>query len=155
MKYLTFSIVLLFWIGTVAVQAQVAELEIMAPYVIAGKWTGQLTQVSGGIAKQYYYEVDLTLNGTTIAGKGIIKTGSMYGYFRIKGELKGHQVLLKDVEITNEKIRERAAWCIKNMPLQFLYRAGAYRLEGPWSGYTTRGDCQPGRIYLQKAAIRA
>jgi hypothetical protein len=147
--------ILLFLSSSFQLFGQTEELEIMAPYIISGKWTGRLTQGVGGISKSYVYEIELELNGNQIKGTGVIKTGSNFGYFKISGTLEGNKVRLKDVEITNEKIRERAAWCIKNMPLQFLFKNGTYRLEGPWTGYTSKGDCSPGRIYLEKSAIRA
>lgn len=155
MKFPKFSIFLFLLMMTFQLFGQTEELKVMAPYVLAGKWTGQLTQGVGGLAKSYVYEIEIKLDGTKVIGTGVIKTGANFGYFRMEGVLKGNDVILKDVEITNEKIRERAAWCIKKMPLKFLFKGGEYRLEGPWTGYTSRGDCSPGRIYLKKAAIRA
>ncbi len=136
-------------------QAQNKELSLMAPYVLAGKWTGKIKQQAGGIAEEYIYEISLKLNGNNISGTGVIKTGSMYGYFELSGKLNGNSVQLEDLRITNENIRDRAAWCIKKMKLRFLFKDGHYVLEGPWSGYSSMGNCSPGNIYLKKEAIRA
>lgn len=137
------------------VSAQEKELAIMAPYVIGGKWTGKIVQQKGGIAESYYYEIELSLTHNKIKGKGFIKTESMYGHFEISGSLNGSAVQLEDVRITNENIREQAAWCIKKMRLNLIFKNGVYCLEGPWSGYTQWGDCSPGKIYLKRDAIRA
>jgi hypothetical protein len=151
-KLLLYTLLLTF---SFSLSAQETELEIMAPYIVGGRWTGKLTQKVGGISQEYDYELTLTLTGNEIIGKGILKTGSSYGYFDVKGTLIGSAVKLEDVRITNQNIRERAAWCIKNMPLQFRFRNGAYSLEGPWSGFSSIGSCNPGFIYLRKEAIRA
>ena len=135
--------------------AQQSELEIMAPYVLSGAWVGELTQEAGGIAKRYQYEVDLTLEGNKISGKGILTVGNMFGDFEISGYFDGQDVFLEDIKITNENIRDKAAWCIKRMPLKLLFKKGEYCLEGSWSGYTSAGQCSPGRIYLKKIAIKA
>ena len=127
----------------------------MAPYVMSGKWTGKITQQKGGLAEEYYYEIELSLSDTKLSGKGYIKTNNNYGYFEISGNLKGNTVKLEDIRITNENIRERAAWCIKNMQLKLIFKNGNYCLEGPWTGYSQLGNCSPGHIYLKKNAIKA
>jgi hypothetical protein len=135
--------------------AQDKELSIMAPYVMAGKWTGKIIQQKGGIAEEYYYEIELSLSGTELSGKGFIKADNNYGHFEISGTLKGNLVKLEDLRISNENIRERAAWCIKKMELKLIFRNGSYCLEGPWTGYSQLGNCSPGNIYLKKSAIKA
>jgi hypothetical protein len=155
MKKIPLTLALLFLIFSLPSFAQEKELAIMAPYIVGGKWTGKLTQKTGGISQEYEYEVDLTLKNNIIGGKAVIKTASMYANFEIKGTLSGTSVNIEDIRITNENIRDKAAWCIKKLSLKFLFRDGAYRLEGAWSGRSSIGDCQPGYIYLRKAAIKA
>lgn len=138
-----------------SLSAQEKELAVMAPLILSGKWTGKLTQEKGGIAKTYYYEVELSLNGQDIVGTGMIRAGRMFGYFNIKGKLEGTKVTLEDIEITNEEIKERAAWCLKKMPLHFRFQDRKYKLIGPWSGVVPWRDCSPGEIELEKASIRA
>lgn len=136
-------------------QAQETELAVMAPLMLAGKWTGKLTQDKGGIARTYYYEIEISLDGQDIVGTGMIRAGRMFGYFNLKGRLEGTKVTLEDIEITNEEIKERAAWCLKKMPLKFRFQEGKYKLIGPWSGVVPWRDCSPGEIELEKASIRA
>jgi len=155
MKKIGLALTMLFFAFSFSCFAQEKELAIMAPYIVGGKWTGKLTQKTGGISQEYEYEVDLTLKNNIIGGKAVIKTASMYAYFEIKGTLSGSNVNIEDIRITNENIRDRAAWCIKKLSLKFIFRDGAYRLEGSWSGRAATGDCQPGYIYLRKAAIKA
>ena len=83
--------------------AQEKELEIMAPFIIEGIWTGKLTQVSGGIAREYAYEITISLKDSLISGMGTIKTGTSYANFDIKGKLIGSKVDLEDIKISNEK----------------------------------------------------
>jgi hypothetical protein len=135
--------------------AQEKELEIMAPFILEGEWTGKLTQLSGGIAKEYQYEIKISLKDSLISGKASLKSGSNYAYFDIKGILKGSSVELEDLRISNELIPSRSAWCIKKMPLKFKFWNGAYLLEGPWTGTSTLKPCTPGMIYLWKATVRA
>jgi hypothetical protein len=150
-----FLFILLFFQYAAVLCAQEKELEIMAPYVLDGKWTGILTQMSGGISQEYAYEISLKLKGNNLSGNGSIKTGSLYAHFEIRGHLDGSAVYLEDLRITNEKMREMASWCIKKMPLKLKFRGGAYRLEGPWSGKSSYGPCTPGQIYLKKETVRA
>ena len=135
--------------------AQEKELEIMAPFIIEGIWTGKLTQVSGGIAREYAYEITISLKDSLISGMGTIKTGTSYANFDIKGKLIGSKVDLEDIKISNENIPNRSAWCIKKMPLKFKFGNGAYLLEGPWSGTSTLKPCTPGMIFLRKETLRA
>lgn len=85
----------------------------------------------------------------------MIRAGRMFGYFNLKGRLEGTKVTLEDIEITNEEIKERAAWCLKKMPLKFRFQDSKYKLIGPWSGVVPWRDCSPGEIELEKASIRA
>lgn len=140
---------------TLNIQAQDEELKTVAPYILQGQWKGKLTQLVGGIAKEYDFEISLKLNGDIISGTGVLKAGNNYGNFEISGKLEGTSVSLEDVKITNKNIRQNADWCIKKMPLKFLFRASAFRLEGPWSGYSEYGSCKPGQIFLKKESIRA
>jgi hypothetical protein len=153
MRSLLFSFLLVF--SGFSLTAQEKELEIMAPYVIEGEWTGKLTQYSGGIAKEYVYEIKLVLKDSVLSGNAILKSGGSFANFEMKGSLKATAVNLEDVRITNEMINVRSAWCIKKMPLKLKFYNGAYLLEGPWSGTSTLKPCTPGMIYLWKATPRA
>ena len=73
MRHLFFSFLLI--LSGLSLAAQENELEIMAPFIIEGEWTGKLTQYSGGIAKEYVYEIKLVRKDSTLTGIGIIKTG--------------------------------------------------------------------------------
>ena len=153
MRHLFFSFLLI--LSGLSLAAQENELEIMAPFIVEGEWTGKLTQYSGGIAKEYVYEIKLVLKDSTLTGIGIIKTGENFASFELKGSLKATAVNLEDVRITNEMISGRSAWCIKKMPLKLKFYNGAFLLEGPWSGISTLKPCTPGMIYLWKATPRA
>jgi hypothetical protein len=136
-------------------RAQHEELEIMMPYIIGGKWTGNLIQQSGGIAKNYFYEIELSVKDSLISGTAIIQTNTDFCQFELSGKIRTLEVQLEDVRITDEKIKNRAAWCIKQMKLQFLFKEGSYRLEGSWYGNSKIGKCQPGLIILKKETVRA
>jgi hypothetical protein len=153
MRPLLFSFLLLF--SGLSTAAQEKELEIMAPFIIEGEWTGKLTQYSGGIAKEYVYEIKLVVKDSILRGNGTIKSGGSFANFELKGILKASTVNLEDVRITNEMISGRSAWCIKKMPLKLKFYNGTYMLEGPWSGTSTLKPCSPGMIYLWKATPRA
>jgi hypothetical protein len=135
--------------------AQEKELEIMAPFILEGEWTGKLTQVSGGIAREYSYEIKISLQDSIISGKASLKSGSNYAYFDIRGTLKGSSVALEDLRISNELIPNGSAWCIKKMPLKLKFLNGVFLLEGPWTGTSILKPCTPGMIYLWKATPRA
>ncbi len=153
MKRFLYSILLLFCFSGII--AQEKELEIMAPFILEGEWSGKLTQVSGGIAREYNYEIKISLQDSIISGKASLKSGSNYAYFDIKGTLKGSSVELEDLRITNELIPSRSAWCIKKMPLKLKFLNGVFLLEGPWTGTSTLKPCTPGMVYLWKATVRA
>jgi len=136
-------------------RAQEMELEIMAPFILEGEWSGKLMQVSGGIAKEYNYEIKISLKDSLISGKASLKSGTNFAFFDIKGKYKGSSVDLEDLRISNELIPNGSAWCIKKMPLKLKFLNGVYLLEGPWTGTSTLKPCTPGMIYLWKATVRA
>jgi hypothetical protein len=148
-----YSFLLLFCLS--GTWAQEKELEIMAPFILEGEWTGKLTQISGGIAREYNYDIKISLQDSLISGKASLKSGSNYAYFDIKGKYKGSAVDLEDLRISNELIPSRSAWCIKKMPLKLKFLNGVFLLEGPWTGTSTLKPCTPGMIYLWKATVRA
>ena len=153
MRPLLFSFLLL--MSALSLSAQEKELEIMAPYIIEGEWTGKLTQYSGGIAREYVYDIKLVLKDSILSGKAMLKSGESFANFELRGRLKATAVNLEDVRITNEMIIGRSAWCIKKMPLKLKFFNGAFLLEGPWSGTSTLKPCSPGMIYLWKVTPRA
>lgn len=149
-------LLLTFFIGTQHIAlAQKEQLSLMAPYVLEGKWTGHLTQQAGGLARKYYYQIEITLHGNEILAKGFIKETNREGHFAIEGSYSGTIVQLKDLRITQQKLPKKAAWCIKTMKLQLILRDGVFCLKGDWSGYVPWGNCNPGTIFLTKDTIRA
>ncbi|MCP4437646.1 MAG: hypothetical protein GY810_01765 [Aureispira sp.] len=143
---------------SLGLSAQLSELEQVAAHELKGKWVGKLTQESGGIASEYSFEMFITIEENKISGYSTIEVNGLKGKLSLNGTVDGLHLHLQELKLTSKDLAAReASWCIKIMELNFGFKRGKFRLEGPWKGRSNKfkSKCSPGKIYLKKEAIRA
>ena len=115
-----------------------------------GKWTGYLTQESGGFRPKYYFELQLEQKGNKVTGISFSSVEDIYAEMALTGIINGDELTLKEDKIVRYTRLEDMAWCFKRCVLKLNKKGGTWRLEGSWSGNSPFGPCIPGKVFLIK-----
>ena len=69
-----------------------------------GKWTGYLTQESGGFRPKYYFELQLEQKGNKVTGTSFSSVEDIYAEMALTGIINGDELTLKEDNIWNIKM---------------------------------------------------
>ena len=124
--------------------------------VLAGRWTGYLTQEEGGYATKYNFEMFFTQNKGRWIGRSRVTVEELFVEMEFTAEYKDKKLTFLEYRMVDNKIRPGMEWCYKKGQLELKegWWSGL-RLEGSWQGATSFGDCIPGDVYLIKEQPRA
>lgn len=116
-----------------------------------GYWIGKITQKEGGYRSVYDLKMDIKkVDGEYIA-RSLISVDDIFVVMKSTIDVKnGVFVIMKDIEILNEKSLEGLEWCFKNY--QLIMKANGSLMEGFWHGKTKFTECIPGKVTLKKVS---
>lgn len=131
---------------------------------ISGKWTGWLSQETGGVFPNYYFEMDLLAENGEVTGTSYdhVKSGVVEHHcsFTVEGTYSEDEQVFSFVEtgeiesVTTGMTPPRG--CIIQGDLQYSSSNDMEYLIGEWSGVLVDDEsypCPPGRIYLERAIM--
>lgn len=125
---------------------------------MSGSWKGELTQDIGAPYTDYYYLIDIKVNGTEVSGTSTIrlKTDStVAGTMKLEGTYMDGQLKFKE-SVADENVLNEGnfTWCLKEGTLFLTEEGGEYYLKGNWTGKVPWGDCKPGTISIKKSTAK-
>lgn len=124
--------------------------------IFTGQWTGKLTQNAGGYRTDYYFELNLQLNGREVSGRSFVSVDGIYAEMELIGFIAEGDVLhFEEQRLIRAKKPKELEWCYKSGQLKLVRRSDAIYLEGPWQGVAANGPCVPGWIVLKKQLPKA
>jgi outer membrane protein OmpA-like peptidoglycan-associated protein len=121
---------------------------------LTGLWQGKLTQESGGVLENYYFEMQLLNEKDSIKGVSFVavsKKSQAKGKMRIEGTFKNKEFSFEEFELPQLKgeLINRSSFCQKKATLNYIQGKQQNKLEGNWEGkIDSYGNCSPGKISL-------
>ena len=123
---------------------------------ISGYWVGENTQDGDGYSSSYEVEMHLVESKGKVSGKTFVKVDDIFAEMKVAGTFEnGLMLTLKDVEISDIKIKPGMEWCMKTYVLLLKKQEGEWLLEGHWHGKTSFNTCTPGKVVLRRGVHRA
>lgn len=120
-----------------------------------GAWKGVITQADG-YRSEYNMELYLQQDGRKLSGISYVSIDTIFAEMSIEGIAHSKSIiLLKDLEILDNRLSKGLEWCMKNYQLVLKREGDGWKLEGKWQGKTTSKDCDPGTVNLQRIVPRA
>jgi hypothetical protein len=128
---------------------------------ISGHWEGTGTRDAGsGKRTVYDVELDIVQKGKTITGISYVHiehdNKKYHAKMEVEGKINGTYIKYTETKLLSADVVPNASWCIKKVELIHRIQDGKPTLDGIWEGYTNdkKGECVPGRIFLQKKPPR-
>ncbi len=125
-------------------------------YDLSGDWVGYVTQKDMVISLGFY-EFGLKIinkGNSNYEGKSYIATDgdnwSAMGEMQFKANWSNESFNYKETKIIQQKIPQNIQWCLKSCNFQLKINNDSLIMEGPWSGRSSYGECNPGFIRVAK-----
>jgi hypothetical protein len=118
---------------------------------ISGNWTGTLKQQAGGTRTEYFFSLDINLNGKTIEGTSYINyldKPEIYALFKLSGNFEKNQLKFSESEIVSQREEQMMYWCTKYGTLEYTSKDNLEYLSGKWAA--KENGCSPGTIFLSR-----
>ncbi len=141
-----FWVIHLFFIGNLQAQN----------YDLSGDWVGYVTQEDMVISSGFYeFGLKVTSKGKgNYEGKSYIATDgdnwSAMGEMQFKANWSNDNFSFKETKIIQQKIPQNIEWCLKSCNFQLKIKNDSLIMEGPWTGRSSYGECNPGYIRVAK-----
>ena len=121
---------------------------------LTGLWQGKLTQESGGVLENYYFEMQLVMEADSVKGFSLISVSAnspTKGKMAIQGTFKDKLFYFEESKLAPQKgeLTIRSSFCQKKASLNYFQGKEQNKLEGSWEGkIDSYGNCSPGKISL-------
>ena len=132
-------------IFTLILFAQTDELD--------GVWEGYITQDPGGLAQEYYFQVDLDILDEELVGTTTIRLldkPDVYGIMNMHGKVTDEEISFEEDAILKQQIYTYAYWCLKEIQLKPVQLDGKTVLQGKWLSDRCPGT---GEVTLEKTVL--
>ncbi|MDR5748830.1 hypothetical protein QCE73_37250 [Caballeronia sp. LZ029] len=121
--------------------------------VIAGDWTGSLTQPNGPIADVLQFSMSFQVNGNSVTGSSHIVSGSAFATMSLTGTLTSDRLQFAETGITSQIAPPNGVvWCLKTGILVLSQAGASPTLSGSWIAISPPG-CLPGSINLTRVVV--
>ena len=121
---------------------------------LTGLWQGKLTQESGGILENYYFEMQLVHQKDSVKGLSFVavsQNSQTKGKMRIQGTFRDKSFYFEEFDLLQPKgtLTKRSSFCQKKATLKYIKGKQQNKLEGNWEGKVeSYGNCSPGKISM-------
>ncbi len=123
---------------------------------ISGSWTGTLKQKAGGTRTDYFFSMDLNVNGKNIEGTSYINyldKPEIYALFKFSGTYENNQIRFFESSILSQREAQSMYWCTKYGVLLYTSKNNQEYLIGEWAA--KEDGCSPGTLVLSRKKISA
>jgi hypothetical protein len=110
---------------------------------LGGHWSGYLTQELDGLAKKYYFKMEIKQEKNTARGFTtitMINDSQIFGKMSFTGDVRYKTLKFKEDKIIRQNIYQYAYWCIKSATLVYRIEQNTQILEGHWEGCGTSSE---------------
>ncbi len=123
-----------------------------------GQWKGIITQESGPTTRYFDMEMSVArvLESDSIYTISSHVMDGDYHAYMVGDAIRtpDGQLYIAEREIIRSDTIPGMEWCIKRLQLNQSLEQGDLHLRGVWSGDTTFGACEPGKMDLVREVIR-